>query len=179
MATAVYKREELVRAYQVLGARLDSTSHTIKQAYRAMVKRWHPDSCAPGSAEQEEATRMMTLINEAYGKIERAPLRYDAGTFPGKNERTRDAVPTSPYQSTVIIETVPVLNTDRIEFWVRFAMGAFVGLLVSIDLVLNFYEYPVLLGVGVVAAILGIGFASARFGDRTWHSVMKLWWLRP
>jgi len=166
-----------MRAYQVLGVRLDATSHAIRQAYRAMVKRWHPDSCAPGTAAQAEATRMMALINESYAKIERAPLRYDAGTFSRKRERATSVGSQAGYESSTIGETVPVLNTDRIEFWVRFAMGAFIGLLVSIDLLLNLYEYPVLLGISVAVAILGIGLAFARFGDKTWHVFLKTWWL--
>lgn len=177
MATVVYTREELIRAYQVLGVRVEATSPAIKQAYRVMVKRWHPDSCAPGTAAQAEATRMMALINEAYAKIERAPLRYDAGTFPGKRERARETASSSSYQPPVTMETVPVQNADRIEFWVRFAMGAFIGGLVGIDLLLHLYEYPVLLGISVTVAILGIGFALVRFGDKTWHVFIKTWWL--
>lgn len=121
---------------------------------------------------------MMALINEAYAKIERAPLRYDAGTFPSERERARDAASSSGcHQPSVTMETVPVLNTDRIEFWVRFGMGAFIGALVSIDLLLHLYEYPVLLGISVTVAILGMGFAFVRFGDKTWHVFIKTWWL--
>ena len=61
---------------------------------------------------------------------------------------------------------------DWFEFWIRFACGALLGLLISIRLVLYWYDENrailVLVGVGVV---LLCGFAAARYGDKVWYSI--------
>jgi hypothetical protein len=38
---------------------------TLRQAYRAQAKRWHPDLQPP--QHQAQATRRMALVSEAYG----------------------------------------------------------------------------------------------------------------
>ena len=48
--------------------RFPAPADFIKENYRTLVKRWHPDHYAAGSAEQVEAAEMTRLINEAYGK---------------------------------------------------------------------------------------------------------------
>ena len=64
-------------------------------------------------------------------------------------------------------------KTDRLEFWVRFVCGAMAGTLVGLDLVLNSFASSAVLVLGAVALILGFGFASARFGDKFWHSILR------
>ena len=51
--------------YQVLGVRPDATDEEIKQAYRRLAKKYHPD-LNPGD---EEAARKMQEINAAYEQI--------------------------------------------------------------------------------------------------------------
>jgi DnaJ-class molecular chaperone len=63
-------------AYRVLDAPLWASALAIKQSHRKLMKRWHPDLFPNGSAEQADATHMTRLINNAYAKIERGPLRY-------------------------------------------------------------------------------------------------------
>jgi hypothetical protein len=168
---------EWKHAYQMLGVPLDSSSHSIKQAYRTLCKRWHPDRCASGAAAREESTRMMALINDAYDKIQHAPLRYFADANPQPTTRTREEARTAAYRTRSAQEQAPPINTDRIEFWVRFMFGSVVGALLSLRLLLWLYESPRTLVVSIVALILGLGFASARFGDKAWHFGLRSWWL--
>jgi hypothetical protein len=177
MPTAECTLDELRQAYQVLGVPLYSSSHSIKQAYRCLIKRWHPDLYATMTPAHAEATRMMELVNEAYSKIEHAPLRYYADSFAQVPGRGRTVERPPVYARSGTSSTIPPLDTDRIEFWVRFAHGAFLGVLIGIRLLLSLYEYPTILALSVAAAILGCGFSSARFGDRFWRVRFKRWWL--
>lgn len=63
--------EELKHAYQVLGAPLSASPSLIKQTYRQLIKRWHPDIYPTGTEAYAEATQMTTLINGAYSEIEK------------------------------------------------------------------------------------------------------------
>ena len=67
--------ENLAHAYRVLDARWDASPRAIKTRYRKLVKRWHPDRHTPGTPGHTEATLMTRLLNEAYTRIENAPLR--------------------------------------------------------------------------------------------------------
>src|SRR5437879_4957777 len=71
-----FEIDELRRAYQLLDVPHSSSKRSIKQAYRRVTKRWHPDRYASGTPAHAEATQMMKLINEAYSQMANAPLRY-------------------------------------------------------------------------------------------------------
>jgi hypothetical protein len=178
MAAAEFQLAELKRAYQLLGVPLSASAHLIKQAYRRLVKRWHPDRYQSGTTAHSEATQMSKLINEAYSKIERAPLRYHIGATPPALRTTAQVMRTSTAESTSQTdEKFP--NTSRLEFWVRFVCGALFGAIVSLDLLLNFMEFSAGVVFGIVGLVLGFAFASARFGDKFWYSMLRRWWLWP
>lgn len=76
-------------------------------------------------------------------------------------------------------ETLP--KTDWLEFWVRFVCGALLGIVVSLGLVLNLifvgdsFKLPASLIAGIVGVTLVCGLAAARYGDRFWYSILRLW----
>jgi curved DNA-binding protein CbpA len=178
MASTQFQLTELKRAYQLLDVPLSASAHSIKQAYRRLVKRWHPDRYASGTAVHTEATQMSKLINEASSKIERAPLRYHVEASPSTRRATAQAMYTSTAESTSQTdEKFP--NTSRVEFWVRFVCGALFGAIVSLDLLLKFTESSAGVVFGMVVLILGFAFASARYGDKFWYSILRRWWLWP
>jgi hypothetical protein len=178
MPLAEEQLTELKHAYQVLGVPFAASIFTIKQAYRGLVKRWHPDLYPGGTPAQAEAAQMSQFINEAYSVIKGAPLRYYVESFPpAKSKGQRTSPPSSKAPANIDVEELP--NVDRIEFWVRFVLGAVLGAFLSWDLVLNFYEQPVILVLGALILILGFGFASVRYGDNFWHSIFRRWWLWP
>jgi len=41
----------------------------VKEAYRALVKKWHPDLFVGKLQLQQEAQEKMRLVNEAYGVL--------------------------------------------------------------------------------------------------------------
>ena len=178
MSLTEFQPSELKRAYQILDVPLSAPSHSIKQAYRRLVKRWHPDRYATESAAHADSDWMTKLINDAYSKIEAAPLRYFIEAIPLAQRKAAQGTPPSTYKSNDnISEAFP--KTDRIEFWVRFVCGAVFGVFVSLDLVLNFIESSAVLDWAIVGIIIGSGFAAARYGDKFWYSIFQRWWLWP
>jgi len=178
MPLAEFQLTELKRAYQILDVPLSASAHLIKQAYRRLVKRWHPDRYPNEAAAYAEATQMTKLINEAYSKIGHAPLRYHIEASPLAQRTATQAMRTSNDESTSqTVEKFP--NTDRIEFWVRFVCGALFGAIVGLDFFVSFFGSSGALVLGIVGLMLGFGFASARYGDKFWYSILRRWWLWP
>jgi hypothetical protein len=147
-------------AYRVLDAPLSAPADFIKENYRTLMKRWHPDYYAAGSAEQVEAAEMTRLINQAYGKIENAPLRnYDAG----------------PAGS--------VSKYGAVEFWIAFGVGAVIGAVFGLGSILRLYRYRDPGVFGVLAILVGFmvffGLGSTKQGDKFWDVVFRQsWWSR-
>ena len=172
---------ELKRAYQALGLPLDASAHSIKQAYRRLLKRWHPDLYQSGTSVHAEATQMTQLINEAYSAIAHAPLRYHVESYQAhmRGAQTRSA--SANESSGTSGEEIP--NTDRIEFWVRFACGAFVGVFAVVDLFLSIMpdsvEHPVIAGLAALGIVVAFGLGAARYGDKFWYAIFRRWWLWP
>jgi len=57
--------------YSILGVSRDATDEQIKQAYRELVKKYHPDNYSEDNPLKELATDKMQEINEAYDEIQR------------------------------------------------------------------------------------------------------------
>jgi hypothetical protein len=175
MYIAEYQLAVLKRAYRILGVPLSASALSIKQTYRRLIRRWHPDLHARGSPSQVDATQMTQLISQAYSEIKHAPLRYYIGADRLAQEGNGESA-CRPSEEPIHKHNRTVPRTDRLEFWVRFVCGALFGSLVGFRLVLSFFEYSIILILAFVAVILGFGFAAARYGDRFWHSILRLWW---
>lgn len=72
--------ENLAHAYRVLDVPWDASPRAIKAGYRKLVKRWHPDRYPPGTESHAESTLMTRLLNDAFARIENAPLRNGTAT---------------------------------------------------------------------------------------------------
>jgi curved DNA-binding protein CbpA len=184
-------------AYRVLNAPLSASELRIKQSYRKLMKRWHPDLFPNGSAEQADATTMTRLINEAYDKIERAPLRYHVEAH---RSYARGQSPPPPPRKPLEPWVDPFPNAERIEFWVRLVCGIAFGALMGFSFFARTYldsnghfgtgpaivdsnkhfsfELPVDLVIAIGLAIT-FGVAFVRGGDKFWQSISRRWWLWP
>ena len=57
--------------YTILGVKRDASDEEIKNAYRALVRKYHPDNYADDNPLKDLATEKMQEINEAYNEIQR------------------------------------------------------------------------------------------------------------
>lgn len=72
--------------YKVLGISQNATDAEIKNAYRALARKYHPDNFAQGDPLAEVAKEKMQEINEAYDEIERLRASGGAGSAMGYGE---------------------------------------------------------------------------------------------
>jgi curved DNA-binding protein CbpA len=176
--------ERLKHAYQVIGVSQDASAHSIKQTYRRLVKRWHPDLYVGGTTGSIEATQMTKLINEAYSAIADAPLRYYVDAYHPQVSRRSAQTSSAPTGGPIRVNAEKLPKTDKLEFWVRFVCGALVGIFMCFNLfssLISDFASPnlSLLALGASMAVLGFGFGAARYGDQFWHSIFRRWWLWP
>jgi hypothetical protein len=173
MTTFSDQMMEWTRAYRLLGVEHEATARAIKDAYRKMVKRWHPDLYPAGSLEHAEATQMTASINSAYKAIAQAPLRYR------RDAPAHNSMPTAAAAYSVFLKSRADLEKpdrpDKIEFWVRFVCGSLFGALMGVWGVLIHWQSttggrPALI---IVAVVVLFGFGAARFGDRFWYAMLQ------
>ena len=133
MIVSDFQLGELKHSNQTLNVPFDASAHQIKQSYRRLLKRWHPDLYPNGTPAQAEATRMAELINEAYLSIGNAPLRYYIGSPAALNKDYCQRSSESPAEGG-LDEEYAILLASRIEFCVRFVCGILFGILLCLDL---------------------------------------------
>ncbi|MBD2194637.1 MULTISPECIES: dynamin family protein [Calothrix] len=60
------EKDKITRAYSILGLQPGVSINEVKQAYKSLVKKWHPDLFVNQPQLQKQAQEKMRLINEAY-----------------------------------------------------------------------------------------------------------------
>src|SRR5438876_11561879 len=86
--------EEIAQFYRMLELAPGASPEVVKQAYRELVKIWHPDRFPNDPKFQKRANEKTKEINEAYKKI----LAYQTGNWsesrlPRSGERKRCSSP--------------------------------------------------------------------------------------
>jgi len=171
---------ELTHSYEVLGVRRDASTAEIRDAYRALVKKWHPDRFADDPERQRLAEKRLTEINQAFARAKDSPSK----PAPARSTRTSGAGgggaagPGSSGQQVAARRQALRERTERARImaacsrrrWVKDsapAFGAGVGAaastMVAVLLASTFLFYPLaaLALVGAWAAVL-LGGRSAR-----------------
>jgi hypothetical protein len=169
--------DELRRAYQLLDVPYSASERSIKQAYRRVAKRWHPDRYASGTLAQTEATQMMKRINEAYSHIASAPLRYyeEQAAAPRSYTGSELHRPPDPCTDTPCVNTPYVMDIQmrsrrvglRISACFRFVAGGVFGVyaLWTFYVPLRLAGHPALAVALVTGGFLGGGFVMVRYGE--------------
>ncbi|MEA5578991.1 dynamin family protein [Anabaena sp. UHCC 0451] len=64
------EKDKIARAYQVLGLQPTASFAEVKQAYKTLVKKWHPDLFMNQPQMQKQVQEKMRLVNEAYNILD-------------------------------------------------------------------------------------------------------------
>ncbi len=80
--------------YAVLGLRHEASEDEIKQAYRDLVKIWHPDRYVHDPKLQIKAQEKLKEINEAFGRLKAAEFKYSK--IPDHSRYQRPRGPAQP-----------------------------------------------------------------------------------
>ncbi len=93
------KRSKTKDYYKVLSVPADADDRTIKKAYRAMTRKYHPDKAASLGVSEEQAAKKMADINEAYEILSDPELRarFDRGDDPNNPEQQGQPFHGSPF----------------------------------------------------------------------------------
>lgn len=173
------------RAYRVLNIPPHASALTIKQEYRKLLKRWHPDLQPAGTTAHAESTEMSRRINEAYALIQHAPLRYERFATARNTSPQPQQTENAAWQEFILRQAMRAQQKtqqrmDRLEFWVRFVCGAIFGFGVAFVLSLDVHPrrgrpYPDAVVVPIfLLIVVAFGYASARLGDRFWYGMLGL-----
>ena len=65
---------DTTQAYGVLGLAPGATPDEVREAYRDLVKVWHPDRFSNDERMREKAERKLQLCNEAYELLRHLPV---------------------------------------------------------------------------------------------------------
>jgi hypothetical protein len=200
----------LAHAYRVLDVPWDASPRAIKESYRKLVKRWHPDRQPPDTEAHTDSTLMTGLLNEAYARIQDAPLRngfsapFAAGRVPRSRPRGEaSGDPSGGTREEYIPRDSPldaaeyyrIMENARREgarddgarpfdwlgFTVRFVVGALFGALVSFRVMIDLWQHPSLVPLGIAVTVLICGLASGFGGDAFWRAIRPggvRWWRR-
>lgn len=115
--------EEVQRCCQVLGLEAPASREQLKNAYRDLVKVWHPDRFSHDERLRLVAQEKLKEINRAYEFLLGHELAE--GTAPEENEASGEPQPTPP-------EDVPVSSGRRFKW--SLALGIFALILVAVVL---------------------------------------------
>jgi replication fork clamp-binding protein CrfC len=65
------EKDKIIRAYSILGLQPTASFAEVKQAYKNLVKKWHPDLFVNQPQMQQQAQEKMRLVNEAYNILDK------------------------------------------------------------------------------------------------------------
>lgn len=107
-------------AYYILGLEPDASLDRIKQAYRQLVKIWHPD-CFSDPEKKQQAEKKIKTINEAYDLLKsyQPPLPNPSKSSPKHQENKAQASDrqTSEHQTDKKTTKVYVYRSNAQTFY--------------------------------------------------------------
>lgn len=97
--------DDINRYFEILGLKPGASLDEVKEAYKDLVKVWHPDRFAHDPKLQQKAQEKLKEINEAYQKIQdflNNLYKYQQATGTNKNEfdATKESAKTETKQSS-------------------------------------------------------------------------------
>ena len=154
-------------AYKVLGVDYGADSSEIRRVHRRLAKLHHPDKQSAGSPAQPEATVRMARINDAYGLVRDAPLRY--------HRVSRASDPDTPWTDVELDDAIRQARVNRnvdLAMTVALVFVATILLPLLLSSISAAGTLPVPL---VIAVTLGSSFVMwTMLGPRMWHTLFKI-----
>jgi len=104
--------------YEILGLRHGASEDEVKQAYRDLVKVWHPDRFSHDPRLQVKAQEKLKDINEAYTKLN--TLRFTSSTAAHQSEpdsqqsRSNQEKTTSHSNESGVIERFHLIGLSKL-----------------------------------------------------------------
>ncbi|KAL6721155.1 hypothetical protein ACLMJK_000255 [Lecanora helva] len=98
-AHTLLKRSKTKDYYKVLGVANEADDRTIKKAYRALTRQYHPDKASAQGISRDQAEKKMADVNEAYEILKDPELRarFDRGDDPNNPEHQGQPFQGSPF----------------------------------------------------------------------------------
>jgi len=144
--------EELKKAYRVLDVPETASALAIKANYRK-------------------------LINEAYARIENAPLRYYAGAEIERPAPARDKHGTGEKRGVESLSDAEVARIEkRVEYTVRIICGVLAGAFIGFLFVGSVMQSHAETFSSSVFFALLFGAGAVRVGDKVWREIFLIWW---
>ena len=95
--------------YKVLGVQRNASDDEIKQAYRALARKYHPDNFATDDTARAMAEEKMKEINEAYDAVQND--RKNGRSYGSAGSTTSD----TSYNRNTYITVRSYINSGRID----------------------------------------------------------------
>lgn len=133
---------EIRNSYRALELDEGASPDAVKDAYRTLVKVWHPDRFGSDEKLRLRAEEKLKEINEAYELLKghRQSFATDAGRQAAPKPTTRPKPPPRPPPvPQAKIERVPNLRDARLGCLLLCGVG---GLIMAIALIALFYDEP-------------------------------------
>ena len=92
-------RIDVYRAYEVLGLMAGASQEEIKQAYRKLVKLWHPDGFIDPQ-QKLEAEEKTKIINAAYLLLKSEPIPHTGNSADIKDRQPYSHVDANPHATS-------------------------------------------------------------------------------
>lgn len=80
--------------YEVLGLKKECTAAELRNAYKKLAMKWHPDRCSGNMKQMEEAKKKFQSIQEAYSVLSDPNKRflYDVGVYDCEDEEDENGM---------------------------------------------------------------------------------------
>jgi uncharacterized RDD family membrane protein YckC len=136
--------------YKILGLKIGASLDEVKDAYKDLVKVWHPDRFANEPKLQLKAQEKLKEINEAYQMIQNSLINtYEATCVTEQENQTHEEFkekgygeysyqPSSPLQEVTFANFYQRIKAYFVDFPILFLIAKFIGIGIEAFMIFSF-----------------------------------------